>query len=544
MTTQQMSVQKKADSRSAIFKFSCLGLAVSMALVGCGGSGGGGSSAGGSSSLSGAVIDAAIPGAQVTITLNAPLGQSGAQTIGSISADAQGQFTVNVALPNTNAPVFANASDPAHPSTVLSSYLGVASQLLAAGTLSSSQLPDLDITQVTTAALALYASQNGGSYASLTPATYGNLLNAHRDDILPLAAGIQAVVDGHCGMPAGILHTDDLADAIIKASTLAGGSSGVLSATATMMGGSCQATLQNLMQSIAANSIWAPQMESNDLTSQTLVPAGSYDLQGVLAQMSAYAAGTSSASVALPAPEVFHDAQIQVSSTGQVTSTDGLVSGQIQGHFLQLTLTDSSGQSYAIGGHLAPLPSTEVNGPAVVYSLRSGGSSQSSNQPARFDAVLVPAGETPLWTGLNNSSDQGVACSTGFGVRMMTMGPTIGGISAGICVLPSATGLTLTPATGSISNQEDSLLSMPSSLTSLFTAIQLSEVLLPGSAVSSTPFILSAQAAMTTPTVSGQGALYYVMGADDVLFQVSTAAMTLNGSLLVSNQNLGDLIDH
>ncbi len=536
-----LAMKKRADARSAIFKFSGLGLAVSLALVACGGGGGGSSAATGSSNLSGAVIDAPIVSAQVTITLNAPLGQTGAQTIGSISADAQGQFNVNVSLPNTSAPVFANASDPAHPSTVLSSYLGEASQLLAAGTLTSAQLPDLDITQVTTAALALYASQNGGNYAALTPAAYAALLSAHRDDILPLAAGIQAVVDGHCGLPAGILHTDDLADAIIKASTLGSGSAGVLSTTATVMGASCQATLQGLMQTIAANSIWAPQMESNDLATQILVPAGSYDLQGVLAQMNT--AASTQAGAALPAPEVFHDAQIQVSSSGQVTSTDGMVSGQIQGHFLQMTLTDGSGQSYTIGGHLATLPSAEVNGSAVVYSLRSGGSSQSTNQAARFDAVLVPVGATPLWTGLNNSSDLGVDCSSGFGVRMMTMGPTIGGISAGVCVQTATTGLTLTPAAGGLSNQDDSLLSLPTSLSSLFTSIQLSEVLLPGATVSTTPFILSAQSTLTTPALTGQGVLYYVMGADDVLFQVSTATISFNGSLLVSYHNLGDLID-
>ena len=48
---------------------------------------------------------------------------------------------------------------------------------------------------------------------------------------------------------------------------------------------------------------------------------------------------------------------------------------------------------------------------------------------------------------------------------------------------------------------------------------------------------------MTTPALTGQGVLYYVMGADDVLFQVSTATISFNGSLLVSDHNLGDLID-
>ncbi len=530
------------ENLSRTFKLRHLGIAISLALAACGGGSGGGSSTAGSS-FSGAVVDAPIANAQVSITINAPLGKPGAQIVGSISADAQGNYTVSVNLPNSAVPVFANASDPNNPSTILSSFLGLSSQLLTAGTLSSNQLPDLDITQVTTAALALYGAENAGNYAALTPAVYASLLSGHREDILPLAASIQAVVDGHCNMPAGIAHSDDLVAVIIKASVPLGGASGVLAAISSTMGAACQASLQTLMQEIAANRIWAPQMESNDLATSSLIPAGTYDLQGVIALMNSEHI---SSTTPLPPPEVFHDVQVTVNGNGQITSADNMVSGQIEGHEVQLNLTDANGLSYTIGGHLGTLPTQDVSG-GISYSLRSGGALNSSSQPARFDAVLVPVGTTPLWTGVGTAvSNVGVACSQGFGMRMMTMGPQIGGISAGVCVLPSSTGLTLTPV-GTLSSSEDSMISLNSSTlasSTLFPSLNFSEVLANGATVSTTPFILSAQASLTTPAGSGSGVAYYVMGADDVLFQVSNSVLTLNGSLLLSSRGMGELVDN
>lgn len=131
--------------------------------------------------VTGQAIDAPISNATITLTLNAPFGQSGAQTLGTTTADSNGNFTINVTFPNSSSPVFANAQGG---TTLLSSYLGPANTLAS---LSTNNVPNLAISQVTTAALTILAATN--SLGTLTPSGYAALLSAHRSNIIAAADG-------------------------------------------------------------------------------------------------------------------------------------------------------------------------------------------------------------------------------------------------------------------------------------------------------------------------------------------------------------------
>lgn len=521
-------------------------LVSALALVACG-SGGSGAGSSTGTLLTGGVIDAPVAGAVVTFTLGAPLNQTGAQLLGTITADAQGQYSINVTFPNTSAPVFANAVSP-DGSVVLTSYLGQASSLLSAATLNPTSLPDLDISQVSTAALALYAAQ-GNSYGNLTPTLYAQLLSTYHNDILPLAASIQAVADGICAHPAGFKDTDDMAFHI----AVNGASSTVLgSASATLPG--CELHLQNLMQTIPADATWAPEFEQGDynVTAPSLV--GTYSLQGLIAETGLLAPSTLLTSTPAPTPtplpaEVFLDNSVTIDTNGNVTSTDKSVSGTLVGSNLTLNMTDSTGHMYSLNEHLATLTSAmTLGGPA--YSLSGAGINTNSQVLTRFDAVLAPTAALPNWAGLTASGEMndGINCNSGgFGIRLLTTGPIVGGIRLGACVTPNATGLTLTPSAVNQGENENELFStaLPSNA---FSSLSLTEFVATGSTLSATPFIITGQASFSFgPSTSYTGTLNYVLGSREIFYTLqsgATGATPLVGSLAMNINPLNQRMDN
>ena len=537
-----------------------LAAALALSLSACGGGGGGGLP-GSSASLSGAVIDAPIANATVTITTGAPLGQGGATTVGTITADAQGNYSVSVALPNTSVPVFANATSP-DGKVVLTAYLGSSSAMLAAGTLSKTNLPNLVISQVTTAALAMYVA-NGGSYANLTPALYAALLSQDHDDILAVSAAIKAVADGYCAMPADHHDTDGMARAIAKASVAAGtsNSTSALALASQTLGSSCDDDLKNLMQYIASDDTWTPELDLGDLIEQGVVAVapGTYSLQGVIAQsgMSAPQAPASSASSpsmqqsGAPQPAILA-ANVTVDASGHVASADGNITGTIVGNLMTLTVKGAS-SAYTLAGKVGVLPTGFVSSSSTPsaptssasgassssasattgYALRMGGRTQAGGVLTRFDAVLVPQNSLPAWTMIptTRTHEDGLTCGSGqFGVRLMGTGATVGGLVLGACAQPQLSGVSLSAASsGSNSEASDDDFNQR-------TSVSFNPFALSNTNYASTPYILSApgvtitKTGSTTTTYSGQ--MYYVMGAKDMIFSTST-----NNGLFVMNEN-------
>jgi hypothetical protein len=490
-------------------------LSALLLITGCGGGSGGGGTA---TAIKGQAIDAPISNATITITLNAPLGQTGVQTLGTTTADGNGNFTINVAFPNSSAPVFANAQAG---TTLLSSYLGPASSLAALSTLTTSNVPNLVISQVTTAALAILAATN--SLGNLTPSSYASLLSQHRSDILDAAAGIMSVLDTGCQLPSGDSDTFEMAESMVTNTTAtSSGNSGTSTLTnvSTTLGSSCStATLQNLLQAISASQLWAPELDLGDVVENIspVVPTGTYTLQGLLADTGIPAQTPASSPSSVSAPTLLNDATVSASSSGAITSTSGNVSGQVYGNFVTLTLT-TGGQTYSFSGKAGILPSGFLSGTTNEgFSVRTGGAlSGGGGDMMKLDAVLVPRNAAPDWTGISGTSEDGTGCLSGIGFRIHGLGPTVGGYMYNVCgSAGSSPVLSLSNGT----NGEDDF---HSSQSTTFPPTSMNEA-----SSGSTTYAFILQSTTSTIALGGStGTLYYVMGSNEMIYDTSSNDIT------------------
>lgn len=514
-----------------------LAAALSLALAGCGG-GGGGSSTSPSSTLAaqlqGAAIDAPIAGAQITITAGAPLGDAGATSIGTATANASGTWSVSVTLPSGSVPVFANATSPTDAALVLSSYIGQSDVLAAAGTLTTANLPDLDVSPVTTAALAVYAQTNGGSFAALTPTTYAATLQSLRTDILVISAAIKAVGDGLCTPSTSVTSTTNLAAAIAAAANLSSATPTTLSAAATALGGNCATSLASLQQLITDDPHFGPELDLGDVidAGASTVPSGTYLLQGVVAESGltsgSISAGTLASGVTATPASVFTDTAVTVDAAGNIASSDGKVTGTLVGNLATLTVIDGAA-TYSLRGKIGAVPTALVSGSA--YAVQAGGANASTGVLTGFEAVLAPASATPVWNGIaapsGASQQQGVSCSSGQPLRLDVFVPGLGGGSLGECLSTTTTGWTMTSATaiGGRESFDDAGGTWNSSTTpASLSAPSWTEQ---GGA----PFVLSASGVtLTLPGSAGTltGTAYYVMGTQSAVLATSSANALLN----------------
>lgn len=527
-----------------------LPVAASMAvLAACGGGGGGGSSSGTTASnptpvaaaaLSGAAIDSPIANARIVFTSGAPQGDSGATVIGTVTAGADGTFTGSVNVPSTAAPIFANATDPNQTSLVLSSYLGSGATIVAAGKLSANELPDLDITPVTTSALAVYAQVNGGSYAALTHSSYRTTLRTYRGDILVIASAIKAVGDNLCTPSTTITSTTNLAAAIAAASNLTSGNSTTLASAAAALGGNCTTALTTLQQAISSDDVFGPQLSTGDAVeaASSVVPAGAYQLQALVAETGLgtklTAASITSAPTNVTPAAVFADTALTVASDGTITSTDGNVKGSIRGSLIKLTITNGT-QTWQLAGKLGTVSSALVTGGSA-FSMQGGGVNTGTNVLTNFSAVLAASGAAPVWNGVAvptaTSNSAGVTCAAGQPVRLSGFVPGVGGGMLGECIVPSGSGWAMSAPT-SVQGKFDfdfAAKNTPTATPTLTAATWTQ--------ASSAPFILtSASASFALNTGSAtpvSGTAYYVMGTRAIVFATATA----NGMFVTSDNAL------
>jgi hypothetical protein len=548
--------------------------AVALALAGCGGGGGGGPSLGAAStSLSGAAIDAPIAGATITITSGAPL-VDGGTSIGSITADSQGGFTISVNLPTGSVPVFANAVAPntsAGTTLELSSYLGQSDALAAAGALTTSNLPDLDISPVSTAALAVFARTNGGSFSNLTPASYATTLATYRNDILAIAAAIKAVGDNLCTPATPVTSTTDLAATIAQNATLSATNtaSTTLATAAATLGGNCATVLPALQTAILADDRFGPELDLGDLIEanvQAVLP-GTYSLQSVIAEtpvsQSVNTQTTQSGSVptvsTINPAEVFVD-NVTVDASGNVTSTDNAVSGTLYGNLLRLQIKDPSGNVYQLRTKVGSLP-TALSSGQQAYNVQGGGVNTASQALTMFSADLVPttAGTAalPQWDAYWNngmmfqqmgSEDSGVrGCVSGslpvrFDLSAMFTRRFMSDDSFSAlaeCVAPTAgssTSWTMSPAIG-MSFEEYSGGSLTTGYGATLTQTGQSGGMVVWNAASSpTPsYVMQANDVTLTPPAGAtpiSGSAYYVLGSRSVVVSPLAGASNPGSAIL------------
>ena len=519
-------------SRWVRYTTGILSLIIAALFLGsCSGGGGGG----GGTGVTGAVVDDAIPDATISISLNAPANLSGAQILGTTTSGSNGAFSLSVSFPKTSQPVFATAQKG---SVILASYLGPSNVLASLGTLSSTNVPNIILSQVTTAALSILAAAN--QLSLLTPSAYASLLSNHRSDIIAAAAAIMSVVDAGCPLPSGDNDTFDMSRNLVTNSSATGNNSQstLQNIAQTFSTASCPPpTLQNLLQAISASEIWAPQLDLGDVIENTspVVPAGNYLLQGLLADTGIpEQTPATTAGYAMP-PTAISDATVTVDATGKISSTDGNISGQIEGNFLTLSV-EVSGTSFSFSGKAGILPANFLTLPSGTtgegFSIRAGGQNESANgNLQKLDAVLVPRNANAAWTGIPDSSSEGTHCTSGFGFRMHGLGPDVGGYMYPFCAVVSSTGFTLSASSQSGDDDFNPALNVT------FTPIPLSLSELVSGSTTDT-FILSTP---DTTGLGGQtgGTLYYVMGSNEMIYTFGTSP-SLNSTTFFMNENALD----
>ncbi|HEX3637546.1 MAG TPA: hypothetical protein VHV99_19060 [Paraburkholderia sp.] len=412
----------------------------------------GGTNAAGTVTLGGTAYDSAIPGAIITVTSGAPLGQSGATTIATALANASGAYTATAPIPSGNTAVFINAADPRNANNVFTGYLGQSTDLVSGTTLDDNLLPNLDVGPVTTAAVALYASLHGNSYAGLTRASYTQALTPNTADVSIVAAGLKAVGDALC-QPAASHAIANLATVLAAGTSLGSGLySTALEETTFVLGGNCGPVVETLMQAVSADPIYGPQLAGWSGPNSTMESiAGAYEMQGVIAE-SGLVGGTLSAQSLAAAPtstpaSVFSDTITIAGGTGSVTSADGRVEGTMNGNVLNLSVKNG-GQTYTVRMPIIRL--TSALSSSGGYALGGSGQNSSTSVLTNFPAVLVPVGASPTWTGLASnlvqpaaSTAMGVTCESGLPMLLHGYVNGVGGGSVGECVSPNATGWTM-----------------------------------------------------------------------------------------------------
>ncbi len=440
-----------------------LALAACLALTACGGGGGASHAAGNTSptgsgspaaknfSMKGSAVDGPIANALITITAGAPLGDPGATTIGTATADASGNYTVNPTLPSGSVPVFANVADPNNPAIKMSSYVGQSDTLAAAGTLDSTQVPNLNVTPITTAALAVYAQHNANDYTQLSPSTYADALTTYNSTVVSIASAIKAIGDNLCKPSTEVSSTLSLASQIAQVSANANGAANALNTAINTLGAPCSNVLAELPNVVAGDPSYANQLTYGTGTTHAslLVAPGTYTLEGVVMQngLSPEVNIDNLATAAAQAPaDVVANTQVTVGSDGKITSSDGNLSGTMNGPLIQLTLIDpTSGVTYDLRGSIEPLPAASVSGTA--YALRANGTYASTvgGLPllGKFDAVLASPSATPIWNGMTTAGSAGTTAPGGTGTGTATPGGTGTGTAT-----PGGTGTATPGGTG------------------------------------------------------------------------------------------------
>ena len=550
-----MSMRHPMKHRFAPVALTPIAAALALTLAACGGGGGSAAGAGTSVKLAGTAIDAPISSATITITSGAPA-SAGGTPLGTVTTTAgDGSFTLNgIVLPAGSVPIFANATAPNN-TVVLNSYLGQSDALAAAASLTTpitpSNLPDLDVSPVTTAALAVYGQVNGSSsYASLTPAAYATNLSTYRSEILAIAAGIKAVGDNLCtpALPSGAgTTTTTLAAYLAATSNLTSSTSMTLSTVATTLGGNCAAYLAALPGEIAADPDFGPELDLGDVIDANVTPvvtAGTYQLEGVIAEIRALAAtSTAGTTPTINQAAPFADTAITVDTSGNITSADNNVSGTVTGNLVSMTVIDGSLQ-YSLRLKIGVLPATVVTG-GPAYVVEGGGTNSTTGALTNFEAVLAATttsgGTTsvalPNWTGFGSTPSEsldGVSCPAGnFAIRLNAsfFGPSVTGGSFGECVAPASGGAVWTMTSPSSNTGEDfeldasGMMSLRS--TSPFAAATWGEYTTATTPAVSLPFVLTTGtngASYTPPpgTTAIPGIAYYVMGAHTIVFSSSS----------------------
>jgi hypothetical protein len=547
-------------------------------LMGCGGGDGGLLAS--FTSITGSALDAPLVNSTIHVTTLAPYYASGAVSQGQLTTDASGNFSGSVSLPNTSDPVFATAYDSTNSKLVLTSYLGTASSLTAVGTIANTRLHELNLTPVTTAAVAVFHAINN-SYA-LTPTSYINIISSYNADVLAIAAGVKAVGDALCTPTVTVTNTVSLAEQIATAVGLSSSTSATSVTTAQVgayLGASCTAILNNLHTQIQSDNVFGPQLlhDSHDLALiEATLPAftGSFNVQGILEETGIVSKGKFVTS-GNNAASLINSPTVTIASTGVITSSDNTISGTLKGRRLALTVVVGSA-SYSLTGKITS--NGQVSGGTGSYVVQAAGTGPSetycasacSTSPVyatapvltNLTSVWVSSGATPVWNGgsyapfTNGATLGGIACTGNtFPLRLMSSGILPLSV-VGECVTPSSNGWTVTPQNTMVSGSRsfyyysngqlivgadtNTPVANPASLSDAASSTTASTWSVSGTL----SFLLNAAVtyANTSTTTSIPGTVYYLAGTSTMVLVATTAPTSCGGGVGTCNLSPNGLL--
>jgi len=498
-----------------------------FALTSCSGGGGGSGSSVAATNISGAVIDAPVTGAAITITENAPLGQQGAITLGTATADQNGKYSLSgIPIPETSAPIYASSQGGSvngqeNPDILLTAYLGQGQALAAAGSdLAEGNDPDLAVSQVTTAAVAL-ASDGGKNYQI---SGYQATLTSDQTQLIELSSEIMCQVDAGTPLPSGD-NTLSFVNGLV-----AQNAPGPTTDYLTVSGAITCSDITTYMNMLTASGDWDAELTGGDTPVSSLnIPAGTYSLEGLIegTGISESTSGTPSTPAIIPFTiSLALSADGAISNPSNASNTLSIATGSnLSGQLLKLILTDSSGATYTLKGTLKLLPATWHTAPTQAFVFQGGGtdSNGSSMTLANVNAVFYSGNDSPNWGSFAPIDGQeNITCNNG-GFKLRATLPS----SASVPVFPvcltdtSATGLTLSNISnsqGEGKNHDDYTNQSPTPSTISATLTRQS----------TTHFIMSGP--LTIGTGSVNNTMFYVLGANGafVTSGPSTSLCTLS----------------
>jgi len=482
------------------------------ALASCSGGGSGSGSSVAATNLSGAVIDAPVTGAAITITENAPLGQQGALTLGTATADQYGKYSLSgIAIPKTSAPIYANSQGGSvngteNPDILLTAYLGQGQALAAAGSdLAEGNDPDLAVSQVTTAAVAL--ASNGGKNYQISG--YQATLTSDQTQLIELSSEIMCQVDAGTALPSGE-NTLSFVNGLV-----AQNAPGPTTDYLTVSGAITCSDLTTYMNMLTASADWDAELTGGDTPVSSLnIPAGTYSLEGLIEGTGISASSTTTSSTPSITPFTISlsvAADGSVSTPSNASNTLSISSGSnISGQLLKLILTDGSGDTYTLNGTLKLLPATWHTAPTQAFVFQGGGtdSNGSTNTMTNVNAVLSSGNDSPTWSSFAPIDGQEkITCNNG-GFKLRATLPSSGSVPVfPVCLADTnSTTLSLTNISnsqGEGENHDESNQNNPPSTISATLTTQ-----------TNTPFIASGPLTIGTGSGSAANTMFYVLGAN------------------------------
>lgn len=329
------------------WKLSSIAMFFVLSLAACGGgSGGGGGTA--AATVTGQVIDGPFANAPVQIRSGSPSGS----VLGSATTDSSGKYSITFPVQSGTGPLFATSYNSG--GSYLGSYIGAANSVT--GSVGPSNFPNLNVTQVTTASLAIVKA-SGTPFTNFSPTLYENEVSQLESVVVQLAAVVQDLVDqtdSSCTISGGVTLAS-LGTILSSVSSLVP-TANVYSAASSNTTGCNTATMASLGSQIQSNQTLAPQLTPTSATLGTgiSVPAGTYT--GTLTPVNTYISSTSSICAGTPVP---FTATFIVGSNGSLTfssSDNGSGSGTLTGSNFTLSITPSGGHgTISVTGAFVPL---------------------------------------------------------------------------------------------------------------------------------------------------------------------------------------------